>query len=347
MLAGCLVFFGMILPSTPELAIDRAHPCRDSVTFVRNVTCAFASCQAPVHCTREAIGPRHTPAGDRARESGRRCFITGSTRGMTVDAWLRPPRDATPRAAGPCSRAQLAPWRGLPALARCRPCASRRAPRSSRDMADDAELLQRWRDGDGAAGNQLFERCFAPIYRFFINKTRSPADTEELTQNTFVALMSAREGFLGRSSFLTYALGVASNVLRHYYRSLAREAEQLDPLASSIVALGAGAQTQLECAEAQQLLLVALREIPAELQIVLELYYVESLDPAAIGETLGLNANTVRGRIQRGRDQLRAKLDELATRAPDAQSPDADAWPELIRSAFPARILTTAFTPDS
>lgn len=212
-------------------------------------------------------------------------------------------------------------------------------------MADDAELLQRWRDGDGAAGNQLFERCFAPIYRFFVNKTRSLADTEELTQNTFVALMSARDGFLGKSAFLTYALGVANNVLKHYYRDLAREAEPLDPLEASIVALGAGARTQLECAETQQLLLAALREIPAELQIVLELYYVEGLDPGAIGDALGVNPNTVRSRIQRGRDQLRARIDELAARAPAAQAPDAEAWADLIRTAFPARILSTAFAP--
>jgi RNA polymerase sigma-70 factor (ECF subfamily) len=213
-------------------------------------------------------------------------------------------------------------------------------------MADDAELLERWRAGDAAAGNLLFERCFAPIFRFFVNKTRSLADTEELTQNTFVALMSARDGFLGRSSFLTYALGIASNTLKHYYRSLARTPEPVDPLERSIVALGAGAQTLLECAEAQQQLLAALREIPAELQIVLELYYVEALEPAAIGDVLGVAVNTVRSRIQRGREQLRAKLDELA-HSPLAPSTtdDDDHWADLIRTAFPARVLSAAFSP--
>lgn len=208
---------------------------------------------------------------------------------------------------------------------------------------DDADLLQRWRDGDGASGNQLFERCFAPIFRFFVNKTRSLADTEELTQNTFIALMSARESAPARSSFLTYALGVANDVLRHYYRDLTHEPEAIDPLTSSIVALGAGADTLLACAETQQRLLVALREIPAELQIVLELYYVEGLDAAAIGEALGLAADPVRSRIQRGRDQLRARLDEIARGESDTPPPDADSWGELIRSAFPARILSTAF----
>ncbi|HEX2687599.1 MAG TPA: sigma-70 family RNA polymerase sigma factor [Kofleriaceae bacterium] len=212
-------------------------------------------------------------------------------------------------------------------------------------MADDAELLARWRDGDSAAGNQLCQRCFAPIFRFFINKTRSVADTEELTQNTFLALLSARDNFRGKSSFVTYALGVANNLLKHYYRGLSRLPEPLDPLTSSITALGAGAQTQLECAEAQHLLLVALREIPAEFQIVLELYYVESLDTDAIGETLGINPHTVRSRIQRGRDHLRDKVGELAAHTPSTPLLE-DSWAELIKSAFPARLLSTAFVRD-
>ena len=213
-------------------------------------------------------------------------------------------------------------------------------------MAADAELLQRWHAGDAAAGNQLFQRCFAPIYRFFVNKTRSAADTEELTQSTFVALMTAHERFRGTSSFLTFALGVASNVLRRYYRGLTRANAHFEPLRSSLVELGAGAQTQLECAETQQLMLAALREIPAELQIVLELYYVEELGPEAIGEALGLNTNTVRSRIQRGREHLRAKIDELAARAPAVAAPPDERWAELIKGAFPARILSTAFSQD-
>lgn len=214
-------------------------------------------------------------------------------------------------------------------------------------MADDAELLERWRAGDAAAGNQLFQRCFAPIYRFFVNKTRTAADTEELTQSTFVALMTASERFRGTSSFVTFALGVANNVLRHYYRGLARATAHFEPLRSSLVELGAGAQTQLECAEEQQLMLAALREIPAELQIVLELYYVEELAPDAIGCALGLNPNTVRSRIQRGREHLRVKVDELAARAPAVAAPPDERWAELIKGAFPARILSTALSQEA
>ena len=213
-------------------------------------------------------------------------------------------------------------------------------------MDDDAELLQRWRDGDAVAGNRLFQRFFVVIYRFFVNKTRSLADTEELTQSTFEELMKARDRFAGKSALQSYVLGIANNLLKRYYRDLARMGDQLDPLASSIVALGAGAQTQLECAEAQQLLLLALREIPADFQIVLELYYVEALDADAIADATQTNPNTVRSRLQRGREHLREKLGELAARSPDVPAPDDGDWPLLIRGAFPARIVSPAFMRD-
>jgi RNA polymerase sigma-70 factor (ECF subfamily) len=220
-------------------------------------------------------------------------------------------------------------------------------PAESADLVtDEVELLERWRTGDVRAGSALFERCFAPIYRFFVNKTRTPDDTAELTQNTFLALVSARDRFAGSSSFLTYALGVAHNLLIGYYRELTRDNARFDPLTSSIIALGAGAQTQLECVEVQELLVAALRAIPADFQIALELYYVEGLDPAAIAETLGINANTVRSRIARGREQLRDQMTRLASQDGLAVPGDDD-WPRLIKAAFPVHVLSASFRRDS
>jgi RNA polymerase sigma-70 factor (ECF subfamily) len=208
-------------------------------------------------------------------------------------------------------------------------------------MASDADLLQRWRAGDGAAGNQLFQRCFATVYRFFVNKTCNVDDTEELTRTTFVALMSASDRVPAAASLLPYTLGVANGVLSRYYRGLARSNESFDPLQSSILDLGAGAATQLECTGSQQLLLAALREIPAELQIILELYYVEALEPDAISEALGLAGGAVRDRLVRARDHLRVRIGELTTRTGVA-APDPARWPDLIRNAFPTRVLSTA-----
>ena len=39
-----------------------------------------------------------------------------------------------------------------------------------RAMSTDFELLDAWRGGDRVAGNELFERYFDAVFRFFRNK---------------------------------------------------------------------------------------------------------------------------------------------------------------------------------
>ena len=69
-----------------------------------------------------------------------------------------------------------------------------RALLGSDQMSADLELLQKWSDGDASAGNQLFNRHFDPVCRFFANKVSE--DVDDLIQKTFLHL----------ASFATYSL---------------------------------------------------------------------------------------------------------------------------------------------
>lgn len=71
----------------------------------------------------------------------------------------------------------------------------------------DLELLERWRDGDKRAGNELFRCHYGRVYRFFMNKTEG--DIEMLVQDTFLACTEARDRFQNRSSFRTFLLAIA------------------------------------------------------------------------------------------------------------------------------------------
>ena len=72
---------------------------------------------------------------------------------------------------------------------------------------DDLELLQRWRDGDRAAGNELFERHFTAVCNFFRNKVSDGVD--DLIQRTFVTCLEVEGGFRGESSFRSYLMGLS------------------------------------------------------------------------------------------------------------------------------------------
>jgi RNA polymerase sigma-70 factor (ECF subfamily) len=65
-----------------------------------------------------------------------------------------------------------------------------------------------------------------------------------------------------------------------------------------------------------QFLLMALTQLPLELQLVTELYYWENLRTAEIGEALSLNPSTVAGRLARARELLGEHLTQMTRPGP-------------------------------
>jgi hypothetical protein len=61
------------------------------------------------------------------------------------------------------------------------------------------------------------------------------------------------------------------------------------------------------------LLLQAMRKIPLESQMILELYYWENMTAKDIGDVLEIPEGTARTRIRRAKQLLEAQLGELAT----------------------------------
>jgi RNA polymerase sigma factor (sigma-70 family) len=195
----------------------------------------------------------------------------------------------------------------------------------------DQALLGAWRAGDAAAGDRLFMRHFAAVDRFFRHKAGA-SEIQDLIQRTFMVLVERPDGFHGRSSFRTYLLGIAHNMLREHYRASARDRHQdVDEL--SVVDLGAGPSTLMGAKEEQRLLLEALRSVPLESQIILELYFWERLSGPQIAEVLGVGENTARTRLRRARLRVGEALERLARSRALLESTlaDLESWARSVR----------------
>lgn len=179
-----------------------------------------------------------------------------------------------------------------------------------RAMPDDAELLHAWRAGDRQAGTALFERHFESVRRFFINKVSD--SVEDLVQQTFMACVSRRDSIREGGSFRSYLFAVARSKLYDHLRSIIRAPEPLDPSRSSVVDLGMSPTGVLVGREDRLLMLQALRHLPLELQVALELYYFEQVRGRDLEVALGVPGGTVRSRLRRGLELLRRTIDELA-----------------------------------
>lgn len=179
----------------------------------------------------------------------------------------------------------------------------------------DFTLLERWRAGESKAGEELFARQFPGLYRFFA--TKCDGDTDELVQATLVACLKAKDTFRNESSFRGYLYTVARHELYRYFRERKR-AGDVDFAVSSVADLATTPGTKLARDESHRRLLDALRTLPIEQQTLLELYYWEELDVAALAGIFEAPPATIRTWMYRARQTLKEQLgddvDEL-TRA--------------------------------
>jgi RNA polymerase sigma-70 factor (ECF subfamily) len=174
---------------------------------------------------------------------------------------------------------------------------------------DDLALLHAWRAGDAAAGETLFERHFDAVFRFIRNKVGDKAD--DLVQEVFLACVKGRDRFRAESSFRTYLFAVARNKIIDHWR--ARGKLQVDDLSeASAHDLGPSPSSLMGRAEDERLLVMALRRLPLDLQMAIELYYVEGLKSREVGDVLDIPHGTVRSRLRRGLDQLREWVERLS-----------------------------------
>ena len=184
-------------------------------------------------------------------------------------------------------------------------------------MVDDDELLTAWRDGDDAAGERLFERHFDAVVRFFRNKVEE--GPEDLVQRTFLGCLEARERFRGQATFRTFLFAIAHNVLKNHFRDRRRgdkqRARDVDFSVDSAFGLIPSPSAVVARHRTQQQLLEALRRIPLQYQIALELHYWEELTAAELAEVVAIPAGTAKTRIRRGKELLLEALLELAGQA--------------------------------
>lgn len=181
------------------------------------------------------------------------------------------------------------------------------------------------------AGEDLFARHFEGLCRFFRNKISDGVD--DLIQRTFLLLVERRDQFEGRSSFRTYLFVVARNELYRELSTRRRAADKFDPLEVSVVEISPSPPSVMARKREERALLEALRRIPLEHQVTLELYFWEGMTAGAIGEVLGVPEGTVRTRIRRARALLAGELKRLEDGGDPLDTTDAniEQWASSVK----------------
>ncbi len=208
--------------------------------------------------------------------------------------------------------------------------------------ATDHQLARAWKAGDRDAADQLFERYYEPVARFFCNKVGDAAD--DLVQRTFVACVEGIERLEKPEGFRRYLFGVAYRLLCRHYRERRRERGRVDFDSTAVHDMDPSPSRVFARQEQQRLLLEGLRRLPLNQQVVLELHYWEGLRGEDIAEVLQIPLGTAKTWLLRGRKALGKQLDRIAKDGEILRSTksDLEGWARGLREQAGGR-----GTPDS
>ena len=182
-----------------------------------------------------------------------------------------------------------------------------------RDFAgDEAALLARLKAGDAKAFEVLVVIYQHRVFSVALRMLGSRAEAEDIAQETFLRAHRAIGEFRGEARLGTWLYAIASRLCLNRLASAPRRLERADDAAllrlPTPVPDAAGA---LERSELEAALRQAIAELPEERRIVVVLRDLEGLAYEEIAEILGLELGTVRSRLHRARNDLKAKLERF------------------------------------
>jgi RNA polymerase sigma-70 factor (ECF subfamily) len=167
-------------------------------------------------------------------------------------------------------------------------------------VTTDEALMLAYQAGDRGAFEELFDRYRAPIWTFFKRRTWQPGEADELTQETFLAVLQAAARYRPQAAFRSYLFAIAFNQLLAWRRRARRDAPPVPE----------GQDVSNEAADPADLLWVreALAALAPDDREIVMLREYDALTYAEIATLVGLPATTIRSRLFRARASLRARL---------------------------------------
>lgn len=179
------------------------------------------------------------------------------------------------------------------------------------EFLDDNRLMERVTSGDAEAFQELFRKYQHAILNFFHKLCFDSAAAEDLTQEAFLRLWRARQGYDPQGGkFTTYLFQIAKNCWishadRKKRRARAGEAEAAEGVEAVAESDPAG---EAEGAELQGKLRDAISSLPDDLRIPFVLSRYEDLRYEEIGRVLSISPRTVERKVSDAAKLLAKRL---------------------------------------
>lgn len=188
-------------------------------------------------------------------------------------------------------------------------------PLEQREGPDDAQLVARCLKQDHEAFGQLIDRHATAIVNLAYRMVGNRAEAEDLAQETFLSAFKALSTFRAESKFSTWLYRIASNKCKDWLRvkrpGQAQHDVDVEEVLDVHVAEERTPEHLLSQQQVAQELEQAIQRLPPLYREAFVLKHIEGLSYEEMQDILGVNGDTLKMRVYKGRLQLSRELAEL------------------------------------
>jgi RNA polymerase sigma-70 factor (ECF subfamily) len=174
------------------------------------------------------------------------------------------------------------------------------------DNDRDVALMERVKDGDDGAFEELLTRHYQSVYRLAYRFLYDSPEAEDITQEVFLRVFRAAQTYSPKAKFSTWLYTITKNLCFNELRKkrsvtvFSIEDEMLPELPS----MDESTVSKLEEEEVKKRVLDAVRELPANLRIAVLLLKYHGLSYEEVAVILGCTVNAVKLRVHRAKKFL-------------------------------------------
>jgi RNA polymerase sigma-70 factor, ECF subfamily len=182
--------------------------------------------------------------------------------------------------------------------------------------SDDRTLVDRFKNGDQAAMEELVLKYQDKIYNLCRHMLQDPSNAEDAAQDTFIKACRNLKKFTPEASFSTWLYRIAVNTCLDYRKktflqSLFRSTDKGDVNLFDQMSSEPSPERLYESKQIGHALQKNLSLLSPKLRGVIILKEIEGLSYEEIAEVLDTSIGTVKSRISRAREEIRNLMQEF------------------------------------
>ncbi len=180
-------------------------------------------------------------------------------------------------------------------------------------QASDEAVIERIRNGDQEAFNELYERYFPRVYSFVRKRIDNRADVEETVQEVFINVFSSLDSYRVEAPFAAWVFGVSRRTVASRFK---RKRHKMVPLDGHEEPADASASIQREPTPLEyyerdervaRLDAAAANELTDEQRRLFEMHHLRHRPIQEIARSLRKSEDAVKSHLYRARKLLLAR----------------------------------------